>query len=116
MLTIQFGDQHPAVTFRDDPSTVGDYALHVQCPWHWFDASGVVRAHKPDQIEPIASQLLLCISATAGDDGSFCLSFEDGSTLQVEPDEASGPCEHWRLFEPTRDTAHFVVTDRGVHE
>ena len=33
MATFQFGGPRPVVDFYGRPREVGEYALHVQCPW-----------------------------------------------------------------------------------
>lgn len=118
MLTLQFGEQCATVTLYGDRRMVGTYALHLQCPWRWIDPSGQQMADKAawGQMASIASRGHVPTGVTADDDGRFHLSFADGSTLHVEPDEGVEPREHWRMFEPARETSHFVVTDTGVRE
>ena len=118
MLTLQFGEQCATVTRHREKRMVGTYALHVQCPWRWIDASGQQMADKAasDHMASIASRGHVAIGVTADDHGGFHLSFTDGSTLHVEPDEGVEPREHWRMLEPARETSHFVVTDSGVQE
>ena len=42
MLWLQFGERRAAPTVRGPDRVVGEFALHVQCPWRIAAASGVI--------------------------------------------------------------------------
>ena len=45
--------------------------------------------------------------------GAFTISFDDEYALDVFPDDSlSG--EHWRIFKPSAEEPHFVVTGEGL--
>jgi len=49
----------------------------------------------------------------AGEAGSFTLILDDAYALDVFPDDSlSG--EHWRIFKPSAEEPHFVVTGKGI--
>ena len=39
---FQFGSRHPATTHKGKATLVGDYALHVQCPWRIVRGNQIV--------------------------------------------------------------------------
>jgi hypothetical protein len=41
------------------------------------------------------------------------LNLADAFALEVFPDDSLDD-EHWRLFQPSRDLRHFVVTGAGI--
>jgi hypothetical protein len=39
---FQFGAQNPTTTYRGEPALVGDFGLHIQCPWRIVGLAGIV--------------------------------------------------------------------------
>lgn len=133
-----------------DGGTVGDYAMHIQCPWRLEGPTGIVTG-RSDLWEPIqpmgdgsratwtyesgnlqdlrmqaflggrdattgsAANLgsLLVVESVAADDyGGAELRMSGGYRLVVFPAGIHG--EDWRVFRPTRDDPHFVISGGKV--
>ncbi len=123
---------------------VEDWALHVQCAWCLTGAQGIVTGlrdlyvpagdpnastegwsplerESPSRLDEITERLVsewavappVVWLASADDLGGVRLELTSGHVLEVWPDD-SLPDEYWRLFEPWRDTPHFVVTGNGI--
>ena len=143
MLTLQLGepraDLSPVGRFRE----VGEYALHVQCPWRltqddrllvgsgdlWTPADPDADPQKygPDVVGSswLDYQLRKCLNAreavhvviiSADSFGGFHLSCSDGIEFEVFPNASgtsSDVSEYWRLLQPSTSARHFVVHTGG---
>ncbi|MEJ2215898.1 MAG: hypothetical protein P8099_04710 [Gemmatimonadota bacterium] len=139
----QFGERVVAPTARDPDRIVGELALHLQCPWRFTAGTSIVAGADDlycpaDPAVPlydfdwtasrdsVLDRILNAFSNRFGeprvvgvevdDFGGFALRFEHELSLAVFPDSANGRPfrEMWRLFEPGRDTNHFVVGNSGL--
>ncbi len=139
---FQFGNRQ-TVTIRDTIKDVGEYALHVQCAWRISSPTGIF-VGSLDRYCPVNESDLqrddfewdqpgnnrcderismlfngredtpfVVNSVSADQYGGFCLSLSDSYSLEVFPD-LSLDNECWRLFQPSEDTEHFVVTGEGI--
>jgi len=63
-----------------------------------------------------AAQPLVVTSVEADKVGSIRLSLTHGYSMEVFPDDSVNDeySEHWRLFQPSTETEHFVITGRGI--
>lgn len=63
-----------------------------------------------------ASQPLIVTSVEADNVGSVRVEFTEGHLLEIFPDDSVNDeySEHWRLFRPSTETEHFVITGRGI--
>ena len=116
LLWLQLGAAHSVVAqvgpARGEPRLVGEYALHLQCPWHLAAPSGArlidhttagaaaaldawLRAHQPCLVDDLT-----------GLDHHLVLTLAGGHTLHLCP--APGPAEQLRLLQPGRPTPHLV--------
>ena len=143
MLWLQFGPRHYAPTQSNPDREVGEFAIHIMCPWRL--AAGVITGRSdlyvpadPDEDESqfrwdrpgrsiIDHQLRALVAAheqtplcvreiTVDRCAGFTLRFDAGVTLEVFPDAFSMPHdirEHWRLLQPGLETAHFVVNNQA---
>jgi hypothetical protein len=131
MRTFQFGTLRPV-----DRGSVGDFALHIQCPWRIEGPDGIVTgrldlwepvedASKPnndawdyekspnlqdfrlDQWFARHGSSLVVKSVDADEYGGATIGFDQGFVLRLFPAGTRG--EDWRLFRPKSDTPHFVV-------
>lgn len=134
MLWIHFGQ------LRDDGTKeVGEWALHLQCPWRFVRDGRIVlgsndfyyRAEDGESLdrdsesrslfllkaslldEFLNSEVVSVVDVHSSGAGAFELIIEDGlvfSVMPVESPEVSDG-ESWRLFRPSTDYPHFVYPE-----
>lgn len=120
---------------------VGEYALHIQCAWRIRHGERVIvgsrdlyspphESDDPDNFDGdvqganrrdvgIAelfqneTRQFMVRDVEVGEAGAFTISFDDGYALDVFPDDSLS-AEHWRLFKPSAEEPHFVVTGEGL--
>src|SRR5262249_36888527 len=113
---LQFGGRHTVPAWRSGTKQVGTLALHIDCPWYWTQGNQIVASWRSEfeLLERLVSVPIICRRAIAQESGSFELQFDGNATLvtTVEDHTDSDADEYWRLFEPSRDTPHFVVGAR----
>lgn len=135
MRVFHFGTLRPV-----DGGSVGDFALHVQCPWRIESGSGIVTG-RMDLWEPldanapfdeawhydkspnlqdarieewlaeIGAPLIVC-AVDADDFGGGLITLDHGFALRLFPSGMRG--EDWRLFRPRSDDPHFVIRGGSV--
>ena len=115
---FQFGDRRTVPALRGGSKEVGEYALHLDCPWHLVGPAGQVAAtdeSEPELLARLANPPLTCEAVFGSDDGGAGLRFAGGWSLVVE---AGGPdrLEYWRLFRPAVGGPHFVVGPAGIED
>ena len=137
---FQFGSRRSVKDWKEKEK-VGDYALHVQCPWRITLGESVVIGRgdifcrpeereeptpadfdwqKSNRFDRIVRQLFekeslqfMVQAVQAGNAGNLYIELEDGYQLERFPhDSESG--EHWRFFKPYIEGSHFVVTGKGL--
>jgi hypothetical protein len=135
MQTFQFGPLRPV-----DRGSVGDFALHVQCPWRIEGPDGIVTG-RLDLWEPVEENApfnenwsyeespnlqdarlerwlaecegsLVVKSVDADEFGGASIRFDRGFVLRMFPAGTRG--EDWRLFRPKTGTAHLVISGGRV--
>lgn len=135
MRTFQFGKLRPV-----DRGSVGDFALHVQCPWRIEAPREIVTGYL-DLWEPVEenapfednwdyekspnlqdarldqwlaqNELSLVVTTVDADEyGGAAISLGRDFVLRLFPAGTRG--EQWRLFRPKTDAPHFVITGLGV--
>ena len=116
LKNFQFGEIRP-----HQGGTVGQWALHIQCPWRIVAADRIVAGSADSseatelfpQYDPLTksylnvSDQLVVEQVHADDHGGVDIQLSGGYRLQVFPDAKEG--ESWRLFEPAKTTPHFVI-------
>ena len=138
---FQFGQRRSVKGFRGDTKVVGDYALHVQCAWHVTRNDEIIVGsrdlyyppdettdepsdfdweHSPNRRDTRIAELFnnetrkfFVRQVQVRDAGSFAVVLDEGYVLDVFPHD-SLPGEHWRLFRPSTDDPHFVMTGKGL--
>jgi len=138
-----FGERRTVKGFRGVVKEVGEYALHVQCAWrirhgdqmvvgsrdlyvpaeesedepedfNW-DAQGANRRDKRiAELFQNETRQFLVKQVQVGEAGSFTISFDGEYALDVFPDDSLRD-EHWRIFQPSSDVPHFVVSGSGLN-
>ena len=115
---FQFGDPRIVPAFRGGSKEVGEYALHLDCPWRFVEPAGrVVVTDESDSelLAQVADPPLVCAGVSGSDDGSAQLQFAGGWQLIVERG-GQDHLEYWRLFRPAAEGPHFVVGPAGIEE
>jgi len=143
MGMFSFGELRESVTHSlGKKGVVGEYALHIQCPWRVVGSEGIVvasgdRNYPEDEnsdwqdfdsdgpslcearidewLQPHKELPLTVKSVTADRLGGFKMELSQGFILEVFPaDSLRGEySEHWRFFRPFEEN-HFVVTGHGI--
>ena len=135
LLWVQFGALRELPGRNGGTKTVGEWALHIQCPWrvtlssriviargdcfrqadsdepYDWDATGESRfdrlaAHLNHQLEASAPRVVkVAVDAVNG----FSLDLDGGYTFDVFPAESTeSDTEHWRFFQPGMDGKQLI--------
>jgi hypothetical protein len=143
MLWIHVGEFGVA-DVEGESREVGEWALHLQCPWRFIDSESIVLASmdfyyssdgNEDNPSAIGGESLFNRRATqlnrvleAGDFqvtdvlvgacGAFQLIFTPYFHFAVFPASSDGSShgEFWRLFQPGQKRPHYVVAPGGIEE
>jgi hypothetical protein len=145
MEMFDFGDRRTRLNRKGQEVDVGEYALHIQCPWRIVSADEIIVAsgdrdypedeasdwrefdsNSPSRCEARMAAWLgehslapLRVEQVKADNaGGFELLLRFGFMLEVLPAHSlrGEYSEHWRLLRPSMDAGHFVVTGHGVEE
>ena len=135
---FQFGQRRRVKNYRGESKEVGEYALHVQCPWRIRQTNRVVvgshdlcypanasgarpegfdwqpqgsnkRDERIGELFQGETRQFMVREITVGQAGSFAVLLDEGYALEVFPTDSSVD-EHWRIFKPYTEGPHFVVT------
>ena len=116
IVWFQFGDRRVVPAVRGGSKEVGEFALHLGCPWRLVGSDGELLASDDsdlDVLAKLASPPFLCSTVRSCEGGAFVLGFAGGERLHVEPDDLE--CEeYWRLFQPYSGEPHLVVGPAGI--
>jgi hypothetical protein len=144
MACFDFGERRTVPSFRGGTKEVGEYALHVECAWRVRHGEEIVVARRdlyypadyqhesgdnppsfdwdkdPNRLEKLfrlffenGARSFMVLGARAAEAGGLNLALCDGFYLELFPDYSFGD-EYWRLFRPSAEEPHFVVTGRGI--
>jgi hypothetical protein len=138
LLWVQFGEMRELPDRRGGTRWVGEWALHVQCPWRLTRPPAILLArgdcfYEADSGDPYdwnaggESRFDRCaaplnrefessppqVETVAVDEvGGFTLRLSGDLVFEVFPDECSGTdAEHWRFFQPGGDGPHVVFPE-----
>jgi hypothetical protein len=137
MLWLQFGEMREVPARGGGTKNVGDWALHIQCPWRlcrpgqivvgyhdfYYDLTGkpLDDWDKPghSRFDHAAAALRrqfetsppLVDSATPDDVGGFTLRLSPDYQIDVFPTSGDDSTEHWRVFRPGDLDSHFVFRE-----
>jgi hypothetical protein len=141
MLWIHFGELRTVLTRNGGKKEVGEWALHLQCPWRfvhdgvivlassdfYYDAETGDRHDFDSDRENVFHRNAMVINdfieaqkpsvrlIEPGEAGAFEVRFDGDLKLSVMPVHSMFPqkMESWRLFEPGRTGPHFVFEEEG---
>jgi hypothetical protein len=148
LQVFKFGEQIPSMTRATKqrpakPVVIGEYTLHLQCPWHISQGATIVvgsgdlyyaagddpyKDHEDfdwdEQPSRRDERIAALVAAWANDPpvvesvesdmvGSLHISLTQQYVLDVFPSD-SLEGEHWRLLPNSPKRDHFVVTGRGI--
>jgi hypothetical protein len=134
MAWLHFGEMLESPAYGGGTKTVGDWAVHIQCPWRISQRGRIVIAYHDFYYSPAGDDLedwdkfgssqfdsaatLLCaefqtspavVASVQPDDvGGFFIRFSQDYRLDVFPDTSFDSSEPWRIFQPRLDSEHFV--------
>jgi hypothetical protein len=145
MEMFQFGAKVTKINRHGSERLVGDYSLHIQCPWRLVDARGIIAGYfdqlfHPEEVEGSYRYLKshedgpslcearidrwikeneddpLCVTTVDADSiGGFKLTFNRGVVLEAFPSDSVRDSEFWRLLYRNEDRNHFVVSGDGIY-
>jgi hypothetical protein len=141
MEIFNFGPLHEWIDKHGRSRSTGDIWLHVQAPWrivsrdrivvgygdYWdppigveaegFDPSNAPRNRRDELVAAFHAERLTPRSVSdveARTTGDLCITFDDGSRLEIQPDSIGPRDEYWRLF--ASGGPHLVVGALGAEE
>jgi hypothetical protein len=134
---FEFGSRRTVKGWKGKDKEVGDYALHVQCPWRIRLGNSIVVGRgdlfctpeettepipadfdwqKGNRFDRIAlglfqneSHQFTVQAVEAGEAGSLAIVLEEGYQLEIFPHDSEAN-EYWRFFKPQTEEPHFVVS------
>jgi hypothetical protein len=139
MATFQFGPRHQTRDYHGRPTEIGEYALHIQCPWRIVRGNEVVvgsrdiyypaghdgttsvsenfnwerdlnrRDNLLDALFDAGSREFTVRDVDEHAGGACTIEFDEGISLELFPDDSLSH-EHWRLF-TTQETDLRTVID-----
>jgi len=144
MEMFALGERVTRLDRKREDVEVGEYALHIQCPWRIIGPDGVIvgsedRNYPEDEnanwekfdldgpsrcearmngwLKEYSEAPLKVERVESDHTGGFELFLEHDFVLEVFPANSlrGEYSEHWRLFRPTKE-GHFVVAGHGVEE
>jgi len=139
---FHFGQRRTVKGLRGEPKEVGAHALHVQCAWRIRQGDEVVvgssdlyvpseesdtqsdnfdwqvlgssrRDKRIAELFQNETRQFLVQQVQVGDAGSFTIILDGAYALDVFPDDSLSD-EHWRIFRPSSDAPHFIVSGKGL--
>ena len=138
---FEFGSRRTVKDWKGKEKEVGDYALHVQCPWRIRLGDSIVvgrgdifctpeetseptpadfdwqKANRFDRVVlelfQNESRQFTVRAVESGGAGSLTIELEDGYQLEIFPHDSESD-EHWRFFQPQTEEPHFVVSGKTL--
>jgi hypothetical protein len=135
---FEIGSRRTVKGRKGKEKEVGDYALHVQCPWRIRLGNSIevgrgdifcapVGTNEPTPVDfdwqkgNRFDRLVLELfqnksrqfTVQAGDAGSVAIELEDGYKLEIFPNDSEND-EHWRFFKPHTEEPHFVLSGKAL--
>jgi hypothetical protein len=142
LLWLHFGDYRTVVDRRGMTREVGEWALHLQCPWRFIRSNSIVLAstdfyyypegedsydfqrggeslfdRRANQFNRVLDTGEFRVSnVSCGVCGEFRLTLSPELHFSVFPAASDGSPfgEFWRLFRPSEEEPHYVVSTEGT--
>ena len=134
MLWIHFGELHGVPDRRGGTKVVGDWTVHVQCPWRLIQYNQILVGYHdfyytPDGDTPkdwdvvgkmrfdiaaiticaeFAKMPPVVTSVQVDEVGGFSVHLSGEFRLDIFPDDSDETSEYWRIFQSGVDSKHFV--------
>jgi hypothetical protein len=142
MAIFQFGPRKQVQDFYGRPTQIGEYALHIQCPWcivrgsvvavgsrdlrypaHYIEGESIPEDFNWERNANRLDSLMQALfedgtrefnvrHVALGAGGACRIEFDEGMSLEVFPDDSLAH-EHWRLFATEDGGIHIVMTGLG---
>ena len=141
MEWLQFGER--VMAQKGEPRCIGTWALHISCAWRIRDFEKIIVAStdyymRANHVSPLDEDFdwdvqghnqhdqriksfmegkedsLIVVKATANSVGDVFINLNEKFFLEIFADVSTGDLEYWRLFNPSLDLPHFVVTTLGI--
>ena len=112
-----FGARRVVPSHRSGGSSreVGDFALHVQCPWRIALPGQMLAGSGDSSTDHLRALLPLVVRDVDADDlGGIAILLERDIRIDVFPDSAA-ECELWRFFKPYTEEDHLLLEGPGPH-
>jgi hypothetical protein len=134
---FEFGSRRSVKGWKGEEKEVGDYALHVQCPWRIRLGDSIVVGRgdifrtpeetneptptdfdwqKGNRFDRVVIELFQNESrqftvqvVEAGEAGGLSIVLEGEYKLEIFPHDSESD-EHWRFFKPYTEEPHFIVS------
>jgi hypothetical protein len=145
VFIFDVGAHRPTLNSKGEQVEVGEYALHISCPWRIVGPEGMAvgsedRWYPADEdsdwsefnpdgptlfgfrmstwLDAHRTSPLVIGSVTTDRVGGFKLNLGQEWALEVFPADSLQRelCERWRLFRPGESSPSFVVTNLGIEE
>lgn len=144
MEMFEFGNRRTRTTRLGKVQEIGEFMLHIQCPWRIVGSDGLIvgsddryypedDTHAKDAnsdgptlcesrlngwFKHHAESPLLVERAECDCVGSFKLYLQRCFVLEVFPTCSSNSeySEFWRLFRPSDEESHFVISATGIEK
>jgi hypothetical protein len=145
MEMFDLGDRQTRLNRKGQEVEVGEYALHIHCPWRIVGPDGIFVASEDrnypedemsnrenfDSDSPSRCEARIGVwfrehsvaplsveQVKADSVGGFRLFLHRGFVLEAFPSHSlrGEYSEYWRLFRPSTEARHFVVTGYGVEK
>ena len=111
MATFQFGRRIQVRTLKGEAAEVGEYSLHVQCPWRIIRNETILVGSGDDRLLVAlfeGGREFMVEAVDLGKAGTLRIDFEKGFRLELFPNDSSDD-EHWRLFGTADDSQGLIV-------
>ena len=142
---FRFGEDQLTADGNSPIAVLGGWSIHLSCPWRLRDEAKILVAssdyyHPADHLLDSDEEFVpdvsganqrdqrlrtfmhgketsLVVTAVSADEvGGFQLELASRFYLEAFPASSVEDVDYWRLFRPSTDSLHFVVTASGIED